>query len=202
MVSYAMTINKNQGKSLSRVGLMIKKLSFTHGQLYVVNLSHRHHLLKPQTQIIVLFCLHHCSVPGSSCHPSPPRVTFFASFSATDATFPYRLSSLLQKPQRLLSFASSSTSPFFVPCGFPVPLWFSSRISSPDPLLCLLPPTHHQIYSSEIPSSIGCSVQHRICSSASPQATHIPLRCQNVEEPQPHFMGLSSLLLVATVLCL
>ncbi|CAH9068975.1 unnamed protein product [Cuscuta epithymum] len=35
MVSYAMTINKSQGQSLSRVGLLLKKPVFTHGQLYV-----------------------------------------------------------------------------------------------------------------------------------------------------------------------
>ncbi|XP_016166002.1 uncharacterized protein LOC107608783 [Arachis ipaensis] len=35
MVSYAMTINKNQGQSLSHVGLILKKPVFTHGQLYV-----------------------------------------------------------------------------------------------------------------------------------------------------------------------
>ncbi|XP_072081071.1 uncharacterized protein [Arachis hypogaea] len=36
MVSYAMTINKSQGQSLSKVGLLLKKPAFTHGQLYVV----------------------------------------------------------------------------------------------------------------------------------------------------------------------
>ncbi|CAH9134654.1 unnamed protein product [Cuscuta epithymum] len=35
MISYAMTINKSQGQSLSRVGLLLKKPVFTHGQLYV-----------------------------------------------------------------------------------------------------------------------------------------------------------------------
>ncbi|XP_072087868.1 uncharacterized protein [Arachis hypogaea] len=35
MVSYAMTINKSQGQSLSNVGLILKKSVFTHGQLYV-----------------------------------------------------------------------------------------------------------------------------------------------------------------------
>ncbi|KAM3221264.1 hypothetical protein P3L10_020532 [Capsicum annuum] len=30
-----MTINKSQGQSLSHVGLFLKKLVFTHGQLYV-----------------------------------------------------------------------------------------------------------------------------------------------------------------------
>ncbi|XP_020962284.1 uncharacterized protein LOC107606362 isoform X4 [Arachis ipaensis] len=35
MVSYAMTINKSQGQSLSKVGLLLKKPVFTHGQLYV-----------------------------------------------------------------------------------------------------------------------------------------------------------------------
>ncbi|XP_057792143.1 uncharacterized protein LOC131008993 [Salvia miltiorrhiza] len=35
MVSYAMTINKSQGQSLSHVGLYLKKPVFTHGQLYV-----------------------------------------------------------------------------------------------------------------------------------------------------------------------
>ena len=32
---YAMTINKSQGQTLSRVGLYLKKPVFTHGQLYV-----------------------------------------------------------------------------------------------------------------------------------------------------------------------
>ncbi|CAH9105255.1 unnamed protein product [Cuscuta epithymum] len=35
MTSYTMTINKSQGQSLSRVGLLLKKLIFTHRQLYV-----------------------------------------------------------------------------------------------------------------------------------------------------------------------
>ncbi|KAH0778727.1 hypothetical protein KY290_005154 [Solanum tuberosum] len=34
-VSFAMTINKSQGQSLSHVGLFLKKPVFTHGQLYV-----------------------------------------------------------------------------------------------------------------------------------------------------------------------
>ncbi|KAG5610801.1 hypothetical protein H5410_022082 [Solanum commersonii] len=34
-VSFAMTINKSQGRSLSHVGLFLKKPVFTHGQLYV-----------------------------------------------------------------------------------------------------------------------------------------------------------------------
>ena len=34
-VCYAMTINKTQGQTLSRVGLYLKKPVFTHGQLYV-----------------------------------------------------------------------------------------------------------------------------------------------------------------------
>ena len=34
-VSYAMTINKSQGQSLSHVGLFLKKPVFSHGQLYV-----------------------------------------------------------------------------------------------------------------------------------------------------------------------
>uniref|UniRef100_A0A0V0IDP9 ATP-dependent DNA helicase n=1 Tax=Solanum chacoense TaxID=4108 RepID=A0A0V0IDP9_SOLCH len=34
-VSFAMTINKSQGQSLSHVGLFLKKSVFTHGQLYV-----------------------------------------------------------------------------------------------------------------------------------------------------------------------
>ncbi|XP_035832573.1 ATP-dependent DNA helicase PIF1-like [Helianthus annuus] len=34
-VSFAMTINKSQGQSLSRVGLFLKNPVFTHGQLYV-----------------------------------------------------------------------------------------------------------------------------------------------------------------------
>jgi ATP-dependent DNA helicase PIF1 len=32
---YAMTINKSQGQTLSRVGLYLKRHVFTHGQLYV-----------------------------------------------------------------------------------------------------------------------------------------------------------------------
>ncbi|XP_019230102.1 PREDICTED: ATP-dependent DNA helicase PIF1-like [Nicotiana attenuata] len=35
VVSFAMTINKSQGQSLSHVGLYLKKQVFTHGQLYV-----------------------------------------------------------------------------------------------------------------------------------------------------------------------
>ncbi|XP_031095264.1 ATP-dependent DNA helicase PIF1-like [Ipomoea triloba] len=35
MLSYAMTINKSQGQTLSRVGLLLKKSVFVHGQLYV-----------------------------------------------------------------------------------------------------------------------------------------------------------------------
>ncbi|XP_019167570.1 PREDICTED: uncharacterized protein LOC109163271 [Ipomoea nil] len=35
MLSYAMTINKSQGKTLSHVGLILKKPVFVHGQLYV-----------------------------------------------------------------------------------------------------------------------------------------------------------------------
>ena len=34
-ICYAMTINKNQGQTLSKVGLYLKKPVFTHGQLYV-----------------------------------------------------------------------------------------------------------------------------------------------------------------------
>ena len=34
-VSYAMTINKSQGQSLSHVGLFLRKPVFSHGQLYV-----------------------------------------------------------------------------------------------------------------------------------------------------------------------
>jgi hypothetical protein len=34
-ICYAMTINKSQGQTLSRVGLYLKKPVFTHGQLYV-----------------------------------------------------------------------------------------------------------------------------------------------------------------------
>jgi ATP-dependent DNA helicase PIF1 len=34
-VCYAMTINKSQGQTLSRVGLYLKRPIFTHGQLYV-----------------------------------------------------------------------------------------------------------------------------------------------------------------------
>ncbi|XP_019158019.1 PREDICTED: uncharacterized protein LOC109154746 [Ipomoea nil] len=35
MLSYAMTINKSQGQTLSNVGLLLKKPVFNHGQLYV-----------------------------------------------------------------------------------------------------------------------------------------------------------------------
>nr|XP_009774052.1 PREDICTED: ATP-dependent DNA helicase PIF1-like [Nicotiana sylvestris] len=35
VVSFAMTINKSQGQSLSRVGLYLKKPFFTHGKLHV-----------------------------------------------------------------------------------------------------------------------------------------------------------------------
>ncbi|XP_057795691.1 uncharacterized protein LOC131011831, partial [Salvia miltiorrhiza] len=35
IVSYAMTINKSQGQSLSHVGFFLPKPVFTHGQLYV-----------------------------------------------------------------------------------------------------------------------------------------------------------------------
>ena len=34
-LAFAMTINKSQGQSLSRVGLYLPKPCFTHGQLYV-----------------------------------------------------------------------------------------------------------------------------------------------------------------------
>ena len=35
VVSYAMTINKSQGQSLSHVGIYLKKSVFSHGQLHV-----------------------------------------------------------------------------------------------------------------------------------------------------------------------
>ncbi|KAL3652901.1 hypothetical protein CASFOL_002582 [Castilleja foliolosa] len=35
MISYAMTINKSQGQSLSQVGLYLKQSVFSHGQFYV-----------------------------------------------------------------------------------------------------------------------------------------------------------------------
>ncbi|XP_019223498.1 PREDICTED: uncharacterized protein LOC109205266 [Nicotiana attenuata] len=35
VVSFAMTINKSQGQSLSHIGSYLKKPIFTHGQLYV-----------------------------------------------------------------------------------------------------------------------------------------------------------------------
>lgn len=35
IVSYAITINKSQGQSLSHVGLFLKRPVFSHGQLYV-----------------------------------------------------------------------------------------------------------------------------------------------------------------------
>ncbi|KAL3634878.1 hypothetical protein CASFOL_021932 [Castilleja foliolosa] len=35
MISYAMTINKSQGQSLSKVGLFLKQSVFSHGQFYV-----------------------------------------------------------------------------------------------------------------------------------------------------------------------
>ncbi|XP_075481273.1 uncharacterized protein LOC142521984 [Primulina tabacum] len=39
IISYAMTINKSQGQSLSHVGLFLKNPVFSHGQLYVVVVS-------------------------------------------------------------------------------------------------------------------------------------------------------------------
>ncbi|KAL1330774.1 hypothetical protein AAHE18_12G134200 [Arachis hypogaea] len=36
MVSYTMTINKSQCQLVSRVGLILKKQAFTHGQLYIL----------------------------------------------------------------------------------------------------------------------------------------------------------------------
>ena len=35
IVSYAMTINKSQGQSLSKVGLFLRNSVFSHGQLYI-----------------------------------------------------------------------------------------------------------------------------------------------------------------------
>ncbi|KAL8522768.1 hypothetical protein ACS0TY_012928 [Phlomoides rotata] len=47
IVSYAMTINKCQGQSLSHVGLYLKRPIFSHGQLYVaISIVRNRHGLK------------------------------------------------------------------------------------------------------------------------------------------------------------